>query len=117
MKRISAALCVITVLFLASCKKSIDDGSTTPPPPVDSTANPTPEDLVKDTVLLIARDVYLWNTQIPSDFDARSYADPKAEMIAIRQYSHETGFADPVDRFSFAITQEEWDNTSSGIEQ
>jgi|KBSMisStandDraft_5_1062788.scaffolds.fasta_scaffold10862_4 C-terminal processing protease CtpA/Prc len=117
MKRISAALCVITVLFLASCKKSIDDGSTTPPPPVDSTANPTPEDLVKDTVLLIARDVYLWNTQIPSDFDARSYADPIAEMDAIRQYSIEPGFANPVDRYSFAIKQTDWDNLSNGIEQ
>ena len=117
MKRISAALCVITVLFLASCKKSIDDGSTTPPPPVDSTANPTPEDLVKDTVLLIARDVYLWNTQIPSDFDARSYADPIAEMDAIRQYSIEPGFANPVDRYSFAMKQTDWDNLSNGIEQ
>jgi len=117
MKRISAALCVITVLFLASCKKSIDDGSTTPPPPVDSTANPTPEDLVKDTVLLMARDVYLWNTQIPSDFDARSYADPIAEMDAIRQYSIEPGFANPVDRYSFAIKQTDWDNLSNGIEQ
>jgi carboxyl-terminal processing protease len=117
MKRISAALCVSTVLFLASCKKSIDDGSTTPPPPVDSTANPTPEDLVKDTVLLIARDVYLWNTQIPSDFDARSYADPIAEMDAIRQYSIEPGFANPVDRYSFAIKQTDWDNLSNGIEQ
>jgi len=117
MKRISAALCIITVLFLASCKKSIDDGSTTPPPPVDSTANPTPEDLVKDTVLLIARDVYLWNTQIPSDFDARSYADPIAEMDAIRQYSIEPGFANPVDRYSFAIKQTDWDNLSNGIEQ
>jgi C-terminal processing protease CtpA/Prc len=117
MKRISAALCVITVLFLASCKKSIDDGSTTPPPPVDSTANPTPEDLVKDTVLLIARDVYLWNTQIPSDFDARSYGDPIAEMDAIRQYSIEPGFANPVDRYSFAIKQTDWDNLSNGIEQ
>jgi len=115
-KRISAALCVITVLLLASCKKSVDDGSSTPPP-VDSTSNPTPEDLVKDTVLLISRDIYLWNTQIPSDFKARSYADPIKEMDAIRQYSKEPGFADPVDRFSFAIKQTDWDNLSNGVEQ
>jgi carboxyl-terminal processing protease len=116
-KSISAVLCVMGVLFLASCKKSVDDGGTTPPPPVDSTANPTPEDLVKDTVLFISQDVYLWNTQIPSTFKPRSYADPIAEMEAIRQYSKEPGFTDPVDRFSFAIKKTDWDNVSNGVEQ
>lgn len=114
-RRISAAFFVVVVLFFASCKKDADDGPNNPPP--DPPDPPSAEDLVKDTVLMIAQDVYLWNTQIPSNFDARSYADPNAEMMAIRQYSNETGFTDPVDRFSFAITQEEWDNTSSGIEQ
>lgn len=113
MRKFSAALYVVITLFLFSCKKDVDDGSNNPPPEPPDT--PSAEDLVKDTVLMIAQDVYLWNTQIPSNFDARSYADPNAEMIAIRQYSHETGFADPVDRFSFAITQEEWDNTSNGV--
>ena len=115
-KQISAGLCVIVVMFFVSCQKSVDD-NTPDQPPVDSTNNPTPEDLVKDTVLLIAKDIYLWNTQIPSTFDARSYADPVAEMIAIRQYSHETGFTDPVDRFSFAIKQADWDKLSNGVEE
>lgn len=115
MRKISAALYVVIALFLFSCKKDVDNGSNNPPP--DPPDTPSAEDLVKDTVLMIAQEVYLWNTQIPSNFDARSYADPEAEMVAIRQYSHEAGFADPVDRFSFAVTQEEWDNTSSGIEQ
>ena len=114
MKRISAAMCLTAVLFLASCKKSVDDGSN-PTPPADTTSAPTAADLVKDTVLLIAQDVYLWNTQIPSSFKARSYDDPVAEMEAIRQYSHEPGYDDPVDRFSFAIKQDEWDNLSNGV--
>jgi carboxyl-terminal processing protease len=114
--KFSAALCVVVVLFFVSCKKNVDD-STTNPPPDDSTSNPSPDDLVKDTVLLIARDVYLWNTQIPATFDARSYADPVAEMEAIRKYSHETGFTNPVDRFSFAIKQTDWDNLSNGVEE
>jgi len=114
--KISAALCFAAVLFFVSCKKNVDDGTTNPPPD-DSTSNPSPADLVKDTVLLISKDVYLWNTQIPATFDARSYADPVAEMEGIRQYSHETGFTDPVDRFSFAIKQTDWDNLSTGVEQ
>ena len=36
-------------------------------------------------------------------------------MIAVRQYSKEPGFSQPVDRWSFAIEQKEWDNISSGI--
>jgi len=114
-KRFLAAFCVIAVLFFTSCQKGVDD-ETPDQPPVDSINNqPTADDLVKDTVLLIAQDVYLWNTQIPSTFQPRSYADPIAEMEAIRQYSHETGFTDPVDRFSFAIKQADWDNLSSGV--
>lgn len=111
----SAALFAITILFFASCQKGIEDINTTPPD--DSTGNPTPsaDDLIKDTVLLICQDVYLWNTQIPANFNARSYASPVEEMEAIRQYSHETGFTDPVDRFSFAIKQDEWDNVSTGV--
>jgi C-terminal processing protease CtpA/Prc len=38
-------------------------------------------------------------------------------MDAIRQYSIEPGFANPVDRYSFAIKQTDWDNLSNGIEQ
>ena len=116
-KRIIAASCVVIILFSISCKKNVDDDDPVVPPPVDSVQNPTAEDLVKDTVLMIARDVYLWNTQIPASFEPRSYPDPAAEMEAIRQYSHETGFSGPVDRFSFAIKQADWDNISSGVEQ
>jgi carboxyl-terminal processing protease len=36
-------------------------------------------------------------------------------MTAIRQYSNEPGFSKPVDRWSFAMKQKDWDNVSSGI--
>src|SRR4051812_28541459 len=115
-KRISAILCLVGVLFLASCKKSVDDGGSNPPP-VDTTSTPTAADLLKDSVLLIAKDVYLWNTQIPSTFKPRSYAEPIAEMEAIRQYSIEPGFTGPVGRFSFAIKKTDWDNLSNGVQE
>ncbi len=111
----SAALFAITILFFASCQKGIDDTVTTPPGDSTGSQTPSADDLIKDTVLLICQDVYLWNTQIPASFDARSYESPEDEMIAIRQFSHETGFADPVDRFSFAVKQDEWDNVSTGV--
>jgi carboxyl-terminal processing protease len=114
MKRTSAALGIITTLFLISCQKDVDE---TPPVTtrVDSTLNTA--DKIKDSVVLVSRDVYLWNAQIPASFNAASYTDPAAVMQAIRAYSIEPGFTEPVDRFSFAIKKNEWDNLSTGVEE
>lgn len=98
-------------LVISSCKK--ENG-------VENTSDPEPvavADKIKDTVLLYARDIYLWNSQIPSGFNPRTYADPDKIMTALRTYSQETGFTQPVDRWSFAIKQGEWDNISSGVTQ
>ena len=72
-------------------------------------------DKLKDSTLAITRDVYLWNDQIPSGFNARTFDGPPEIMEAIRQYSVEPGFTDPVDHYSFAMDQDEWDNISNGI--
>jgi C-terminal processing protease CtpA/Prc len=101
--------------FVMSCKKEKDPVVTGPPAPVSTTPTVSAADMLKDSVLVHSRDIYLWNTQIPSTFNARNYADPIKIMEAIRQYSSEAGFADPVDRFSFAIKQDEWDAMSAGM--
>lgn len=72
---------------------------------------------IKDSVLLFSQDLYLWNEQIPSGFDARSFAGPEEIMEAIRAYSQEPDFSEPVDRWSFAYKQAEWDDVSAGILQ
>ena len=96
--------------IFASCKKSDVQNNNTTPPPVTV-------DKVKDSVLLYSRDIYLWYSQIPSSFNAQSYADPDKIMTAIRAYSNEPGFSAPVDKWSFAYKQVDWDNLSSGITQ
>lgn len=96
------SLLVIFLGIISSCKKNKD---------IVSPA----EEQVKDSAVLHARDVYLWYDQIPATFDGRDYDDPNKVMEAIRQYSMERGFAAPVDRWSFAVTQEEWNNISNGI--
>lgn len=73
----------------------------------------TRKEQLKDSVLAYTKDIYLWYRQIPSTFNARSYDGPEEIMSAIRQYSTEAGFSQPVDRWSFAIAQREWDNVSS----
>ncbi|MEP6597548.1 MAG: S41 family peptidase, partial [Ginsengibacter sp.] len=107
---------IIAIGSLISCKKAQDVSApvtTTPQPtPVVTTTDP---EKIKDSVLLYSKDVYLWYNQIPSTFNARSFADPIAIMTAIRQYSIEPGFSTAVDRWSFAMKKTEWDNLSGGL--
>lgn len=100
---IAAGLC-----FMVSCKKHDNSNPQNPT---------TAADKVKDTTVLYARDIYLWYSQIPASFNGRSYADPNEIMTAIRTYSIEPGFSQPVDRWSFGVKQQEWDNVSSGAAQ
>ena len=98
------------ITILQSCKKDDVQQNVTPPPPTTSAA-----DKIKDTTLAYAKDIYLWYDKIPASFNARSYSDPSTIMTAIRQYSIETGFNQPVDRWSFAVNQAEWDDVSAGV--
>src|SRR5215510_11308347 len=100
---------IVVLALLTSCKKDSGGGGGTPPTP------PPPKDKIKDTTILYTRDIYLWYTQIPSTFNAQTYADPNKIMEAIRKYSAEPGFTQPVDRWSFAMKQAEWDDVSGGI--
>ena len=109
MKNTIYALAAVIILF--SCRKNdvtapVASNPVTPPP----TTAINYDDLVKDSALDAARDIYLWYKQIPATFNARQYSDPEAIMKAIRPYSTETGFSQAVDRWSFAIKQTEWDN-------
>lgn len=99
-----------TVALLQSCKKDDLQSDFTPPSPSVSEA-----DKLKDSTLAYARDIYLWYDKIPATFNARNYDDPNKIMTALRQYSSEPGFAQAVDRWSFAVNQDDWDDVSSGV--
>ena len=105
-------LCVIALGTLSACKKDNLESDLTSSGPV---TQPTVADKLKDSALAFSKDIYLWYTQIPASFNARSYAELDKLMIGLRQYSTEPGFSQPVDRWSFAIKQTEWNNISSGI--
>lgn len=106
------ALFVLSGLaILTSCKK--EKGVENEPGP----AVVTVADKIKDSVLEYAKDIYLWNSQIPANFNARTYENPDKIMAAVRAYSQETGFSEPVDRWSFAVAQSTWDNISSGLSE
>lgn len=98
---LSFSLLLVSSIFFVACKK--ENGGNT-------AAN-----LAKDSAWLYTQELYLWQKNLPSGFNARSYSDPNAVMVALRKYSIEPGFTDPVDRWSFAATKKEWDDVSSGI--
>jgi carboxyl-terminal processing protease len=99
---------VMGLAVLSACKKN-KGGDEPPPPPAT--------DKIKDSALLIARELYLWYNKIPSNFNAQTYADPDKIMTAIRAYSTEPGFSQPVDVWSFAAKKSDWDDVSSGNAQ
>lgn len=108
--RILIPVFFLTLIFV-SCKKeeSLQPGS------LPATDNGSATEKFLDSTLIDTKDIYLWHNQIPSTFNARSYASPAALMTAIRQYSVEPGFSAPVDRWSFAIDQKAWDDLSAGV--
>lgn len=113
MKRL-LMLTLLAGMVLGACQKSNDDPGTPPPPPPGG-GGPNNDQLRKDSTILWGRELYLWRTQIPATFNANNYADPNKIMEALRRYSNEPGFTQPVDRWSFAVLKEEWDDVSSGI--
>jgi hypothetical protein len=102
--------------IFTACQKVHDSPAIPPvvtPPPTTPVASA--DDKLKDSVLIYARDIYLWYKQIPANFNPRTFADPDAIMKGIRPFSMEPGFPNPVDRFSFASKKTEWDMVTSGI--
>jgi carboxyl-terminal processing protease len=98
---------------LSSCQKTAVDQAAATPTPVTNNG-PSAEYKMKDSVLQLTRDIYLWYNQIPSTFDPQSYATPIETMMGIRAYSIESPFTTPVDKWSFAMKKTEWDNSSTG---
>ncbi len=95
---------IVSAVISTGCKKNNNE-----------VTEPVITDKSKDSVVIYSKETYLWYEQIPDNFDGKKYADQNEIMEALRQYSVEAGFTQPVDRFSFASTKVEWDNISNGI--
>jgi carboxyl-terminal processing protease len=84
--KISVVFCLCS-LVLVSCKKSDANA------PDNKVANGTREELTRDSLFLYAKDVYLWNTNLPdfASFNPRKYDGTLAgydkELYDITQFS------------------------------
>jgi carboxyl-terminal processing protease len=108
-------LCLAALPILSACSKKNDVIALNAGGSGGGAGSGTTPSQMKDSVLLLTRDVYLWNTQLPTSFDVQSYGDPASIMTAIRPYSLEPGFSGAVDRWSFAMKKTEWDQLSGGM--
>lgn len=101
------AACVLAV----SCKKSSgDDGGQNPPP---TTA--TQEQLLMDSVYLFSKEVYLWNTVLPTyeQFNPRQYIG-STKLKSAEKVMEAIAKLQPLDRFSFVTTKEESGGLQTG---
>ena len=102
-------LLLMSSIIMISCKKS----DTPAPNPTSSV--PTKEDLLRDSVYLYTKEVYLWQEVIPSydQFKPRQYKgsteleSAEKVMTAIRNLQ-------PLDRFSFVATREQSNGLQTG---
>lgn len=97
-------LSTVLLFFITSCKKEVTPDPITPTPP---TATASQSDLLKDSLYLYTKEIYLWQEVIPAYdvFNPRQYTGAtdleaaSAEMRGIRALQ-------PLDRFSFVTTKD-----------
>lgn len=106
MKNFGLLLLAGTLLF-ASCRKADK-----PAPPA---AQPTKMDLLRDSVYLYSKEVYLWNDRIPAYdvFQPRQYTGATELETAQRVMAAIKGLQ-PLDRWSFVTTPDVTGGLSSG---
>ncbi|MFD2288717.1 hypothetical protein GJU39_05375 [Pedobacter petrophilus] len=87
--KVSTLLCI--GLFMA-CKK---DSAAPEPPPVTATA--TRDELTKDSIFLYTKELYYWNTSLPTydAFKPRSFSSNEAELYALTQFSSDPSTGRP----------------------
>lgn len=91
------------LLGLFSCKET----ESVRPSPV-AKADP------RDSVLFIARELYLWNTALPSSLKGTSYSTPAQVIDAVRTYSPVNPFTGKnTDRWSFVLSAQDYGNMAS----
>jgi len=102
-------LLLMSSIIVMSCKKN----DTPAPNPGSST--PTKEDLLRDSVYLYTKEVYLWQEIIPAydQFKPRQYKG-STELESAQKVMTAIRNLQPLDRFSFVTTREQSDGLQTG---
>ncbi|QIL40797.1 hypothetical protein G7074_16930 [Pedobacter sp. HDW13] len=91
----------LSLMVVTACKKSsiVPDEPVTP-----TTVTPagTREELTKDSIFLYSKELYYWNTSLPTYevFNPRSFGSNEAELYALTQYSNDPTTGKPYEYVS-----------------
>jgi len=90
----------ISALFILACKKNSASPENSSAGAVASntvTANGTRDELSKDSIFLYAKELYYWNTSLPTYdvFKPRTYASNETELYALTQFSNDPATGKP----------------------
>ena len=109
MKQLWLLLLASPIVF-AACKK------TEQPAPPDPTPTATTEDLLKDSVYLYTKEVYLWTEVIPSyeSFNPRKYSNGADNLETAQKVMNGIKALEPKDRFSMVLSKEASDGLQTG---
>src|SRR4030095_8259726 len=104
-------LLLMSSILIISCKKKDTDA----PNPNPTSSTPTKEDLLRDSVYLYTKEVYLWQDVIPSydQFNPRQYTG-STELESAQKVMNAIRKLQPLDRFSFVTTEEESNSLQTG---
>lgn len=90
--KISTRECLMLIAFISifmtnACKKNEVAPTVTPTTPTPVVA--TRDELTKDSIFLYAKELYYWNTSLPTydAFKPRSYSSNETELYALTQFS------------------------------
>src|SRR5215204_7532003 len=107
-------LLLMSSILIISCKKK----DTEAPNPNPTSSTPTKEDLLRDSVYLYTKEVYLWQDVIPSydQFKPRQHKG-STELESAEKVMTAIRNLEPLDRFSFVTTQEQSGGLQTGEDQ
>ena len=96
--KLLSSLLVASSLIIISCSKKDNSPGKTP------TSTTTEEDLLKDSVYLYTKEVYLWQDLIPGyeQFNPRQYTG-STELESAQNVMNAIRKLQPLDRFSFVL--------------
>lgn len=93
----------VVIFFMTSCKKDIDETV----PTTDTSSSVSKANLLKDSVYLYSKEIYLWPDVIPGYdiFNPRQYTGT-TDLTAASAVMNGIKKLQPLDRFSFITTKE-----------
>lgn len=116
MRKIFLASASFFLLLVSACKKELDD-TAVPPPVTDTmgTSATSKVNLLKDSVYLYSKEIYLWNDLLPTydQFNPRQYTGA-TDLEAASNVMNAIKKLQPLDRFSFVTTRATSDGLQTG---